>query len=55
MSDSQAEGINNKVFLLNQCSNAIKRLVNQGGLSHLPIPTAIPRFGNWFYLEDKNI
>lgn len=55
MSDSQAEGINNKVFLLNQCSNAIKRLVNQGGPSHLPIPTAIPRFGNWFYLEDKNI
>ncbi|MFS1537767.1 MAG: type III secretion system effector BopA family protein [Candidatus Phlomobacter fragariae] len=55
MSDHQAEDTNYKVSLLIQCSNAIKRLVNQGGPGYLSIPTTIPRFGNWFYLEDKNI
>lgn len=55
MSDHQAENINNKIFSLIQFSNAIKELVNQGGPAQLPIPTSIPKFGNWFYWEDKNI
>ena len=55
MSVPQTQDINNKVSLLIQCSNAIKRLVGQGGPSHLPIPTTIPKFGNWFYKEDKDI
>ncbi|HGJ5866314.1 MAG TPA: type III secretion system effector BopA family protein [Arsenophonus nasoniae] len=54
-SSHQAENINNKIFSLIQFSNAIKELVNQGGPAQLPIPTSIPRFGNWFYWEDKNI
>lgn len=54
-SSHQAENINNKIFLLLQFSNAIKELVNQGGPAHLPIPTAIPIFGNWFHWQDKNL